>query len=102
MKTLHETTEPTQYPKFWNEEWLQRAIEELNTRRMTSEERYQFARITAINAEAVHAAKAEALAIKTEAMKLGLQNGLTVELVAKINGVSEELVNKIRQQLAIS
>lgn len=100
MKKLHEVTEPTQYPKFWNEEWLQRAIEELNTRKMTPEERFQFARYTAINAEAVNAEKAAALAIKLEAVKLGLQNGLTSELVAKINGVTEELVQQVQQQLA--
>ena len=36
MKTIH-TAEPTQYPAFWNEEWLKRAIDELNTRKMTPE-----------------------------------------------------------------
>ena len=56
MKTLH-TTEPTQYPAFWNEEWLKRAIDELDTRKMTPEERAYFARVTAANAEAVNAEK---------------------------------------------
>ncbi len=56
MKTLH-TTEPTQYPAFWNEEWLSRAIDELDTRKMTPEERAYFARVTAANAEAVNAEK---------------------------------------------
>lgn len=99
MKKLHEVTEPTQYPKFWNEEWLQRAIDELNTRKMTPEERFQFARYTAINAEAVNAEKAAALAIRTEAVRLGLQNGLSVDLVAKINGVSAEMVQRIQHEL---
>lgn len=54
MKTLH-TTEPTQYPAFWDEEWLKRAIDELDTRKMTPEERAYFARVTAANAEAVKA-----------------------------------------------
>lgn len=100
MKKLHEATEPTQYPKFWNEEWLQRAIDELNTRKMTPEERFQFARYTAINAEAVNAEKALVLATKTQAVKLGLQNGLPVELVAEINGITAELVQQIQSQLA--
>jgi predicted transposase/invertase (TIGR01784 family) len=56
MKTLH-TTEPTQYPAFWNEEWLRRAIDKLDTRKMTPEERAYFARVTAANAEAVKAEK---------------------------------------------
>ena len=56
MKTLH-TTQPTQYPAFWNEEWLKRAIDELDTRKMTAEERAYFARVTAANAEAVKAEK---------------------------------------------
>jgi predicted transposase/invertase (TIGR01784 family) len=45
MKTLH-TTEPTKYPAFWNEEWLRRAIDELDTRKMSSEQRAHFARVT--------------------------------------------------------
>ncbi len=54
MKTLH-TTDPILAPTFWNEEWLHRAIEELNTRRMSPEERASFARFVARNAEVVNA-----------------------------------------------
>ena len=101
IKTLHNApADPIQWPTFWNEEWLQRAIEELNTRKMTSEERFQFARFTAINAEAVNADKALVLATKTEAVKLGLQKGLPIELVAEINGITEELARQIQCQLA--
>ncbi|WP_046242401.1 Rpn family recombination-promoting nuclease/putative transposase [Hymenobacter terrenus] len=100
MKKLHEVTEPTQYPPFWNEEWLERAIEELNTRRMTPEERFQFARYTAINAEAVNAEKAKVLAVKSEAVRLALKKGLPVDLIAEINGVSEELVRDIQANLS--
>lgn len=99
MKTLHNAPDdPTQWPKFWNEEWLQRAIEELNTRKMTPEERFQFARMTAINAEAVNAEKATALAIKTEAVKIGLRKGLPIDLVAELNGVSEDYVRQVQQK----
>ena len=101
MKTIHNApADPIQWPKFWNEEWLKRAIEELNTRKMTPEERSQFARITAINAEAVNAEKAVVLATKTEAIKLGLRKGLAVDLIAEINGVSEELVRKVQREAA--
>jgi hypothetical protein len=29
MKTVHTVTDPSQYPEFWTEEWLQMAIDEL-------------------------------------------------------------------------
>ncbi|GAA4418348.1 Rpn family recombination-promoting nuclease/putative transposase [Nibrella viscosa] len=100
MKTLH-TTEPTQYPAFWNEEWLRRAIDELDTRKMTPEERAYFARVTAANAEAVKAERqkiqeareAENLAVKTETVKNLLSLGvLSISQIAKTVGVSEDFV----------
>jgi hypothetical protein len=32
MKTTHKATKPKQFPQFWNEEWLEVAIKELDTR----------------------------------------------------------------------
>ena len=96
MKTLHTITEPTQYPPFWNEEWLKQAIEELDTRRMTPEERFQFARITAINAEAVNAEKQRV----GEAVKKAIIGGkLSVEDIANYNDVSIEFVLSIQKGL---
>ena len=96
MKTLHTITEPTQYPPFWNEEWLQQAIDELDTRKMTPEERFQFARITAINAEAVNAERQRV----TEAVKKAiLGKKLTVEDIADYNDVSVEFVLDVQRQL---
>lgn len=94
MKTLHEATEPTQYPAFWNEEWLQRAIEELNTRKMTPEERFQFARYTAINAESVVAERTRLRGI----IQRSLQKGLTLEEIADINELSVDYVRELAQQ----
>ncbi len=103
MKTLH-TTDPTQYPAFWNEEWLKRAIDELDTRKMTPEERAYFARVTAANAEAVKAEKqkikeareAENLAVKSETVKKLLALGiLTINQIAETVGVSEDFVQKV-------
>ncbi|PRY34209.1 putative transposase/invertase (TIGR01784 family) [Spirosoma oryzae] len=103
MKTLH-TTEPTQYPAFWNEEWLKRAIDELDTRKMTPEERAYFARVTAANAEAVNAEKKrieeaeerrENL-VKSETVKNLLSLGiLTNSQIAQTVGVSEASVRKL-------
>lgn len=103
MKTLH-TTEPTQYPAFWNEEWLKRAIDELDTRKMSPEERAYFARVTAANAEAVNAEKqkikeakeSENLAVKTETAKNLLNLGLlTVSQIAQTLGVNEDFVRTL-------
>jgi hypothetical protein len=103
MKTLH-TIEPTQYPAFWNEEWLRWAIDELDTRKMTPEERAYFARVTAANAEVVNAEKKrieeaeerrENL-VKSETVKNLLGLGvLTTSQIAQTVGVSEELVRKL-------
>lgn len=104
MKTLH-TTEPTQYPAFWNEEWLKRAIEELDTRKMTPEERAYFARVTAANAEAVKAEKQKIEEAKQEVQANSVQNllimkVLTVEQIASSIGVSIDFVLTIQQKLS--
>lgn len=101
MKTVHKITEPTQYPAFWNEEWLKRAIEELDTRRMTPEERFQFARITAINAEAVHAEKRKIEEAKIQAIrKILLRDKSTVDEIAEDFDVSVDFVLAIRTEMS--
>lgn len=95
MKTLQDATEPTQYPQFWDEEWLKRAIEELDTRRMTPEERYQFARITAKNAEVVNAEKGR---VADAVKKLSKLNALTAEQIAESLDVSLEFVLHVQNQ----
>ena len=101
MKTV-DTSIFAEYPDFWDEEWLRRAINELNTRGMTSEERYQFARITAKNAEAIWAEKQKIEdakeAVKTETVKTALKMGLSVEQAAQLADVSVEFVQTINQQ----
>jgi predicted transposase YdaD len=100
MKTLH-TTEPTQYPAFWNEEWLRRAIDELDTRKMTPEERAYFARVTAANAEAVKAEKQRIDDIKKATIrKLLLQGKLSVEDIADANDVPIEIVLDVQRKLS--
>lgn len=99
MKKLH-TTKPTQYPAFWNEEWLKRAIDELDTRKMTTEERAYFARVTAANAEAVKAEKQRIDDIKTEAILNALREGLSIDLIARLNNVSTDFVLSIQKGLS--
>jgi predicted transposase YdaD len=99
MKTLH-TTEPTQYPAFWNEEWLKRAIDELDTRKMTPEERAYFARVTAVNAEAVKAEKQRIQEVKENTIKkLLLQGKLSIEDIADANDVSIDTVLGVQRSL---
>lgn len=99
MKTLH-TTKPTQYPAFWNEEWLRRAIDELDTRKMTAEERAYFARVTAANAEAVKAEQKRIEEVKENTIKrLLLQGKLSVEDIADANDVSIDMVLEVQRVL---
>ncbi|AEI47399.1 hypothetical protein Runsl_0968 [Runella slithyformis DSM 19594] len=98
MKTLHRTTEISQYPLFWNEEWLRHAIDELDTRKMTPEERAYFARVTAANAEAVKAEKKRIEEVKVSAIKKALQRGkLSLEEIAEDNDVAVDFVLSIQQ-----
>lgn len=39
MKNLHKVTKSSQYPQFWNEEWLQVAIHEVDKKAMSQEQR---------------------------------------------------------------
>ncbi|MVM40904.1 Rpn family recombination-promoting nuclease/putative transposase [Spirosoma sp. HMF3257] len=99
MKTLHKAKEPIQFPQFWNEEWLKIAIDELDRRKMTPDERAAFAMMIARNAEAVYAEKRKIEAVKTDAVERALQAGLAVDLIAQINNVSTQFVEEIRAQL---
>ena len=106
MKTLH-TAQPTQYPDFWNEEWLKRAIDELDTRKMTAEERAYFARVTAANAEAVKAEQKRIDEVKTQekenfVVSLLQQTDFDEVKISSIASVSVEFVKNIRQKLIAS
>lgn len=99
MKTLH-TAEPTQYPQFWNEEWLRRAIDELDTRKMTPEERAYFARVTAANAEAVKAEQRRIEQVKIETIQNALREGLATDLIARLLNVDTDYVLTIENRQA--
>ena len=100
MKTLH-TAQPTQYPDFWDEEWLRRAIDELDTRKMTSEERAYFARVTAANAEAVKAEQRRIEEVKILAIQKALNRGkLTIEEIAEDNSVPIDFVLEVQRQIS--
>lgn len=112
MKMLHETTDPTQFPAFWDEEWLQAAIKELDTRAMTPEKRMAYEMTLSANALAIEnenrkiqearqeAKETENLAVKTEVITKALKRGkLTLEEIAEDNSVGVDFVLAIQRNL---
>jgi predicted transposase/invertase (TIGR01784 family) len=108
MKTIHTHTftNPIQFPKFWDEDWLKIAIDELDSRKMTPDEKASLEILIARNAESV---KAESRKInqareaeKIETIQNALKMGLTVQQCALLVSVSEDFVNAIQQQLSAS
>lgn len=109
MKTVHEVSEPTQFPQFWNEEWLRVAIQELDKRAFTPEQRLSYEMTISANALAVknenkkieEAREIERLAVKTEAVLKALNGGkLTVEEIAEYNGTSVDFVLAVQRQIS--
>jgi predicted transposase/invertase (TIGR01784 family) len=105
MKTVHEVTEPTQFPQFWNEEWLRVAIQELDKRAFTPEQRLSYEMAISANALAVkneHKKIEEAeLKVKAETVARLLKRGkLTVQEIAEDSNSGVDFVLKIQQQLS--
>lgn len=103
MKTIHTVQEPTQFPAFWTEEWLQVAIDELSKRNMTPEERFAYVVTMSNNAEAVRQEKKrteQAISeAKAEAVRRALRGGkLNVEEIAEYNGVPVDYVLKLKNE----
>ena len=105
MKTTHEASKPKQFPSFWNEEWLDAAIKELDTRQMSPEKRMAYEMTLAANALAVanenrrieEAREEENRTVKRETVKKALQMGLTVEQSAKLADVTAAFVEDIKR-----
>ncbi len=108
MKTLHKATKPKQFPQFWNEEWLEAAIKELDTRAMTPEKRMAYEMTLSANALAVEnenkkiqeAEQRKEVAVKAEAVKKALIRGkLTIKEIAEDNEVAADFVLEIQRGL---
>jgi len=110
MKTIHTHTftNPIQFPKFWDEDWLKVAIDELDSRKMTPDEKASLEILIARNAESIkaesrkikEARESENLVVKTETVKNALSMGLTVEQCAKLANVSVDFVLSVQQQFS--
>ena len=99
MKTIHTHTftNPIQFPKFWDEDWLKVAINELDSRKMTPDEKASLEILIARNAEAVNKEKRQLQ--KSVANLLGL-NLLTVEQIATSLGTTVDFVKSVQRQLS--
>ena len=93
MKTLHTVTQQNQFPKFWDEEWLKIAIDELDSRKMTPDEKASLEILIARNAEAVNKEKRQLKKAVNNLLKLNL---LTDEQIATSLGVSIDFVLDVK------
>ncbi len=110
MRTIHTFTQPTQFPKFWDEDWLKVAIDELDSRKMTPDEKASLEMLIARNAESVKAESRkikeardlENLLVKTATVKKALLKGLDLQTVAEITDTSMDFVKSVLQQFSLS
>ncbi|MEA5427470.1 Rpn family recombination-promoting nuclease/putative transposase [Arcicella lustrica] len=103
MKTLHTVTETSQFPAFWDEEWLKKAIHEVDLRAMTVEQKLAFEMAISANALAVknENKKIEEIRLvdKTETVTNALNMGLTLEQCSILANVSLDFVKNIQEKL---
>jgi predicted transposase/invertase (TIGR01784 family) len=108
MQNLHKVTETSQFPTFWNEDWLKKAISEVDTRNMTTEQKLAFEMTISANALAVknenkkirEAEERKAKMIQTETVTKALSKGIDVETTAEISGTTLDFVLEIQRQLS--
>jgi predicted transposase/invertase (TIGR01784 family) len=102
MKNLHTVTETSQFPKFWNEEWLKKAIHEVDLRAMTPEQKLSYEMAISANALAV---KNENKKIEAREEKFVIsllqQTDFDLDKISIIAGVSIEFVKAIQLRLSI-
>lgn len=107
MQNLHKVTETSQFPAFWNEDWLKKAISEVDTRNMTTEQKLAFEMTISANALAVknenkkirEAEERKTKMIQTETVTKALSKGIDVETTAEISGTTLDFVLEIQRQL---
>lgn len=96
MKNLHTVTEASQFPKFWSEEWLKKAISEVDLRNMTPEQKLAYEMTLSANALAVKNENKKILSVQIETAKKLLSLGvLTSKQIADSTGLNEDLINQI-------
>ena len=104
MKTIHTVTQPTQFPKFRDEEWLKVAIDELDSRKMTPDEKASLEILIARNAESVKAESRKIAEAKKQEKALFVksllqQTDFDINKIATLTGVDEDFVLSIQREL---
>jgi predicted transposase/invertase (TIGR01784 family) len=104
MQNLHKVTETSQFPTFWSEDWLKKAISEVDTRNMTTEQKLGYEMAISANVLAV---KNESKKIKeaeqrktVEFIKNSLEQGLEPTLIARLASTTLDFVLEIQRQLS--
>ncbi|AYQ33037.1 Rpn family recombination-promoting nuclease/putative transposase [Runella sp. SP2] len=99
MKNLHTITEASQFPKFWNEEWLKRAILEVDLRNMTPEQKLAYEMTLSANALAVKNENKKIDAVKESfVVSLIEQTDFDDEKIADLSSTSIEFVTRVRKK----
>jgi hypothetical protein len=107
MQNLHTVTEISQFPTFWNEDWLKKAISELDIRNMTPEQKLAYEMAISANALAVKNENKKIEEAKRiliiEAVTKALKRGkLSIEEIAEDNNVTIDFVLSVQKQLSDS
>ncbi len=104
MQNLQKITETSQFPTFWSEDWLKKAISEVDIRNMTPEQKLAYEMAISSNALAVKnenkKIKEAEHRVKTDTVQIALNMGLTIVQCAKLANVSVDFVLSVQQQFS--
>lgn len=105
MKNLHTVTEASQFPKFWDEEWLKKAISEVDLRNMTAEQKLAYEMAVSANALAVKNENKKIQDAKNQekesfVISLLQQTDFDDDKISILAGVSVDFVNSVKQKIA--
>jgi predicted transposase/invertase (TIGR01784 family) len=104
MKNLHSYTETSQFPKFWTEEWLKKAISEIDLKSMTPEQVLAYEMTLSANALAVKNENKKIKEAKNqkaiEVIEKCLSKGFDIETTADISGTTMDFVLEVQRQLS--
>jgi hypothetical protein len=109
MKNLNCPTKPIKFPKFWNEEWIDIAIKEVDKNNMSPEQRLAYEMAISANAIAIknenkkieEVKEKENLLVKSNSIKIALQKGkLTIEEIAEYNQTNIDFVLDVQKKIS--
>lgn len=80
MQNAHKITDASQFPPFWDESWIKKAMEEIDTRRMSPEQRLQYEMQLSANALAVKHARLKEEEAQAVGVEIGREEGVGIGL----------------------